>query len=90
MKDKDGEKTRFLERIEVFDSLLESDGWSNSVFNERGLVLDKIRSLDLSALEDLRQKAKCRRLKGGDENTNYFHNLVNLRKRKKYDSRAAL
>ncbi|KAJ9567792.1 LOW QUALITY PROTEIN: hypothetical protein OSB04_003758 [Centaurea solstitialis] len=81
-KEKDVEKKKLTDKLDDLDSLLETNGWSNSVFNERGLTTDKLRSIDSLNLEHIRQKTKCKWIRGGDENTKYFHCLANSKKGK--------
>ena len=48
---------------------------------ERGTILDKLKEIELTDLEDLKQGSKVKWLVDGDENTKYFHSVVRNRRR---------
>ena len=68
-KEKERGREVLGERLDVLESLMETRGWSKPISDERGRLSDKIRSLENQNLEDIRQKAKCKLIRGGDENT---------------------
>ena len=64
------------------DSIAERDGLSLNLRVEKENLLDQIRLIESDFIADIQQKAKVRWLKDGDENSKFFHGVVNGRARK--------
>lgn len=68
-------------RIDEIDCLAESDENNLVLGQERAAVVQKIRETEAKNILDLRQKSRTRWALEGDENSSYFHGIINKRSR---------
>ncbi|KVI01510.1 Endonuclease/exonuclease/phosphatase, partial [Cynara cardunculus var. scolymus] len=68
-------------KIAAIDFLAESSSIDMSIVNERANLLVKLNDLVANQVSDLKQKAKSRWTAMGDENTSFFHGLLNSRRK---------
>ncbi|KAJ9544401.1 hypothetical protein OSB04_024108 [Centaurea solstitialis] len=87
-KDVCGGGGKFLEdlkkRYNTLEMIEDSIGLSDMDRSEMISTLGKIRELEERELQDAKQKAKVGWLKNGDENSRFFHGIVNNRRAKKW------
>ncbi|KAJ9556808.1 hypothetical protein OSB04_011422 [Centaurea solstitialis] len=69
-------------KLNVLETLEEVVGLLSEERVEKDLFLKNLRELEERELLDLKQKAKVNWLKQGDENSRFFHTMVNARRRK--------
>ncbi|KAJ9545225.1 hypothetical protein OSB04_024932 [Centaurea solstitialis] len=81
-KNSDQEIASLKQKIAAIDVLAEASTLDNNTVKERGELLLKLGDLVSAKTSDLKQKAKARWLLDGDENTRFFHGLVNHKMKK--------
>ncbi|KAJ9558649.1 LOW QUALITY PROTEIN: hypothetical protein OSB04_013263 [Centaurea solstitialis] len=81
LREKNVERDWLNDRLKSIDLLIDSVCRPNPLLSERALVIEKLTRLDSMELEDVKQRAKCKWIRDGDENSKYFHGLVNHKRR---------
>ena len=76
------ELRRLKDRIDALDTIAESRMLTSPEIKERNEGNQKILDMEKLALLDIKQKARIRWAMDRDENTRFFHGLVNNRNRK--------
>ncbi|KAJ9565542.1 hypothetical protein OSB04_001508 [Centaurea solstitialis] len=64
-------------KISAIDFLAEHGGFDIEMIKEKGELMAKAKDLYSAKLSDLKQKAKSKWVLEGDENTRYFHGVIN-------------
>lgn len=76
-KANDEEFNTLKRKICTIDTLAEISSIDEEVAQERGEYMTRLNELLAEKVSDIKQKAKIRWLADGDENTRYFHGIVN-------------
>ncbi|KAJ0445513.1 putative RNA-directed DNA polymerase [Helianthus annuus] len=66
--------------LEDLETLAESAKLNDTEKKLRVNIISKIKDLEVKRSKDWQQKARANWLKNGDDNTSFFHNMVNLNK----------
>ncbi|KAK9047833.1 hypothetical protein SSX86_033205, partial [Deinandra increscens subsp. villosa] len=73
--------TLHSEILEI-DALIDGGKGNEALLNRRLAILKKIEDIEKPLRDDLAQKAKIRWGKFGDENSKFFHGVINSKRRK--------
>lgn len=76
-KDKDKELDRIKHKIVAIDTMAEALDLDDETVKERVNLMMKITKIEDARIEDLKQKAKLRWTLEGDENSRFFHGVIN-------------
>ena len=63
------------------DKLTDLRDFSGAEQQERGDLITKLKEIEEREITDLKQKAKIKWVVDGDENSNFFHGIINCRNR---------
>ncbi|GKE87620.1 hypothetical protein Tco_1565095 [Tanacetum coccineum] len=72
----------FKGKLAEIDTILDKGGVKSDFLEERMNTMKKIQDLDKTESLEAAQKAKIRWLIEGDENTKYFHDIINKQRSK--------
>ncbi|GJZ10117.1 RNA-directed DNA polymerase, eukaryota [Tanacetum coccineum] len=77
---KPGEVIKELKTLAAIDKTLDQGAHNDEILIQRSLMLKDLHNIDSIEVEELAQKAKIRWAIEGDENSRYFHGILNSKR----------
>ncbi|GJZ71347.1 RNA-directed DNA polymerase, eukaryota [Tanacetum coccineum] len=75
-----GSVTNFKEELRILDELIDKGNGSDEIVNNRLEILGKLQQVNKAQASEVAQKAKIKWYVEGDENTKFFHGMLNKKR----------
>ncbi|GJW76179.1 hypothetical protein Tco_0137861, partial [Tanacetum coccineum] len=72
--------TNFKEELRILDELIDKGNGSDEIVNNRLEILGKLQQVNKAQASEVAQKAKIKWYVEGDENTKFFHGMLNKKR----------
>ncbi|GKC39100.1 hypothetical protein Tco_1051484, partial [Tanacetum coccineum] len=75
-----GSVTNFKEELRILDELIDKGNGSDEIVNNRLEIHGKLQQVNKAQASEVAQKAKIKWYVEGDENTKFFHGMLNKKR----------